>query len=194
MSGRSPHYGHRVRDLQYLFGNVHRHVVLGAGVPVAVRRESDFRVPGYLVDTSRSCRPCARRSSRRCSSERCRRRPLRTTGKARSLCGCPVLWTLANVGMPFGTATSAMALIAALRSSVFITVKSPPEPTAMKTVVAGGRPLVDDPLHVLVRGVYVERLVLFEYRRQRDDDAVHLPPLPSATSNHSVLLCVLFLL
>ena len=51
-----------------------------------------------------------------------------------------VLWTLANVGMPFGTATSAMALIAALRSSVFITVKSPPEPTAMKTVLPGAAP------------------------------------------------------
>ena len=51
-----------------------------------------------------------------------------------------VLWTLANVGMPLGTATSAMALMPALRSSVVMTVKSPPEPTAMNTVLPGAAP------------------------------------------------------
>jgi len=51
-----------------------------------------------------------------------------------------VLWTLAKVGILLGTATSAIALIAAFRSSVVKTVKSPPEPTAINTVFPGLAP------------------------------------------------------
>ena len=184
--GRTPLHRDRVSDLHDLLGHVHRHVVLGAGVPVAVGRKSDLRVLGYLVDpldeitlvhviVVRAAHlhdvdadlfaPLAqldRRSNISALDARERRDAIRHRHVGDGLDGRLALICGHDREVSAGTHRDEHG-------------------------VARGRSLVDDPLHILLCGVDVERLVLFENRRQGYDDAVHFL-LCLINRYHSILL------